>query len=304
MVTDTFWKILDFAKIVDKHYNTVYNWFNKLEERAIHYTNRVGEDKIYDQLDLEIALFIKDKRDQKWAVDAIFEELPNHFELRPFPLDYVFENPQSLDMVTIKREVEKVLTLFASTKLEEMKIESERKLLQVQQETSDKIMEVEIRSEEKIKQIRQDIENQSLSKIEQVKAQIEQESTAKIEQLKAELHKELTAKQEADAKIQHLQKEIEESKKKQELIETKLNTPANKTEDKQQKITDRITEKRVEHKLEMEALGIWSQKPESERLVKVGWFKKIEDIEKRDKFVKEYVREHFEQHLKAAYGVE
>ncbi len=39
--------------------------------------------KLYNALDLEIALFIKQKRDEKWSLDAIIDLLPHQFDLRP-----------------------------------------------------------------------------------------------------------------------------------------------------------------------------------------------------------------------------
>ena len=83
---EKFWRISEFKDQVGKPLNTVDNWFKRLEQEQIHYVNRTeyGE-KVYDELDLKIALFIKEKRDEKWSMGAIFQELGNHFDLRPFP---------------------------------------------------------------------------------------------------------------------------------------------------------------------------------------------------------------------------
>ncbi|WP_128857073.1 MerR family transcriptional regulator [Bacillus sp. CDB3] len=81
------WRITEFSKLVGRHHNTVYNWFNTLEEKGLHGTLRTNNtnEKLYNTLDLEIALFIKQKRDGKWSLDAIIELLPHQFELRPVP---------------------------------------------------------------------------------------------------------------------------------------------------------------------------------------------------------------------------
>lgn len=45
-----------------------------------------------------------------------------------------------------------------------------------------------------------------------------------------------------------------------------------------------------EKKLEQEALNEWNRLDEKERTIKVGLFKRMEDIEKKQSFIKEYVR--------------
>lgn len=78
------WRITEFSKLVGRHHNTVYNWFNTLEEKGLHGTLRTNNtnEKLYNSLDLNIALFIKQKRDEKWSLDAIIELLPHQFELK------------------------------------------------------------------------------------------------------------------------------------------------------------------------------------------------------------------------------
>ncbi|MFB8378187.1 hypothetical protein [Paenibacillus taichungensis] len=67
---------------------------------------------------------------------------------------------------------------------------------------------------------------------------------------------------------------------------------------RQQEITDRITNNRIQLELEIEALEEWSKKDPSERLVKVGLFRKEEDSVKKDLFVKKYVAEKIEKRLR------
>ncbi|MGM9986226.1 MAG: hypothetical protein ACI35O_03255 [Bacillaceae bacterium] len=85
-----YWQISAFAQQVGVHFNSIYTWFNRLENERIHFISRVGgnNERVYDNLDLEIAKYIKKKRDDKWSLNAIFDELPNVFELRPFPSDF------------------------------------------------------------------------------------------------------------------------------------------------------------------------------------------------------------------------
>jgi len=93
-----YWKISDFVEEVKKtldeeklHVNTVYGWFKKLEKENIHYISRTVDtnEKVYDELDLRIAVFIKMKRNEKWALNAIFNEIKNQFDVRPFPVENI-----------------------------------------------------------------------------------------------------------------------------------------------------------------------------------------------------------------------
>jgi hypothetical protein len=64
-----------------------------------------------------------------------------------------------------------------------------------------------------------------------------------------------------------------------------LPNPEDSKKTRQQQITDLINRRRVESILKREALELWVQKPESELLKRVGLFCKIEDVNKRDRFI-------------------
>ncbi|QHW35449.1 MerR family transcriptional regulator (plasmid) [Paenibacillus rhizovicinus] len=101
------WKISEFAKLIEgNHHNTINQWFNALEEKRIHYVNRVLGEKVYDQSDLEIARYISEGRAKKYNLQLIFDQLPDVFELRPFPLDWGTGEGGLVDLEAIKRQIE------------------------------------------------------------------------------------------------------------------------------------------------------------------------------------------------------
>lgn len=215
-----YWKITEFGQLVGKHYNTVDRWFRELEKKGIHYIQRAGvgesEEKVFDNLDLQIGQYIVAQREKKWSLDAIFESLPDEFDLRPFPED---KRPQSnesqvMDVEAIKREL-------------------------------------------------------ALS--------YEQVAAATMAKMRDELKKEILLS---------------------------LPQPIDPLEERNRRLTEHITQRRVEAALEEEALAIWGQKPETERMIKTGWFRKEEDRDKRDQFVRAYINDRYEQKLKEAYGLE
>jgi DNA-binding transcriptional MerR regulator len=122
---DNYWRISDFAKQVNKHTNTVDGWFKNLEDKKIHFINRTDNgEKVYDQTDLDIALYIKDKRDNKWSLDAIFDDLHNYFDLRAAPSEYETNStsvPYVIDVEAIKKEILTAAEQIAVTQTEEIK---------------------------------------------------------------------------------------------------------------------------------------------------------------------------------------
>lgn len=209
-----YWRISDFSKKVGKHPNTVDRWFKELEEKHIHTVSRTeyGE-KVYDQLDLDIALYIREKRDQKWALDGIFHELPKHFELRIFLNESDETNaPQVTDPKTMRRELEKLV-------------------------------------------------------------------------------REITERQNREMKQQY-----------EELLK-RLPQPKTFQEERQERMTEMITRRRIESQLRDEALNMWFTKPEEERKRRVGFFRKEEDHDKREQFVRDHINKHFEERLKKEFDV-
>jgi len=203
-----YWKISDFAKKLNKHNNTIDGWFRKLEaERKLHYISRVDDEKVYDELDLKIAEFIVERRDNKWSLNAIFDELPKEFELRPFPEDY-----------------------------------------------------------------------ESKSKDNQV---------VDVEKMRATLLNEM----------KNVFNELSENQAKEQIEEMKKLLPSQE-EEKRSRLNTIMVERKISRQLEEEALEQWNDKPAGEKLKKVGWFKKEEDKDKRDTFVKKYIDEYFEENLK------
>jgi len=134
ILSDRFWRIGDFAEEIGKtrsekppHVNTVDGWFKQLEEKRVHYVNRAGNEKVYDDLDLRIALHIRERREQKWSLDAIFAELPHIFDLRPFPLQEE-HMPPGTDLEAVRRQILQEVNQAVAAQLEAMKQHYEQQL--------------------------------------------------------------------------------------------------------------------------------------------------------------------------------
>lgn len=103
---------------------------------------------------------------------------------------------------------------------------------------------------------------------------------------------------------QLLQKLHEQQKYINELLENqgKDIQEAKRLSSGEERRIERFEQIMLEHKvkkmLEKEAIDLWKEKPEEERVKKVGWIRKEEDRNKREEFVKNYVDENFEDSLR------
>ena len=212
---EQFWRISDFAKEIGKHMNTIDGWFKSLEEKNIHYVNRTENgEKIYDSLDLKVAHYIKQQREQKWALDIIFDSLSSQFDLRPAPKEEVSvstpHSVYSIDLEQLKREILSAAEEMAAT-------------------------------------------------------------------------------------------HINEVKEQYEAIIQKLPQPKSPEQEREERLESMILRRRVEMKLEREAIDQWKQQPEELRFKKVGFFRKEEDWGKRDEFIRQYINERFEERVKESF---
>lgn len=221
-IKEAVWQISDFTEEIQKryeeettikdsvHYNTVDKWFKDLENKGIHYIQRVADKKVYDDLDIAIAIFIMKKRSQKWSLDAISNVLSAHLEVRPFP-DLGNDEPLGLS-----------------------------------------------------------------------EAQVMMEMARKFEKMQKELEERLF--NELDFK----KKELE-----QQLL-NRLPVPKTDQEIRAEKTDLMISSVRKRYELEEKAIAEWNQLPIEQKVKKVGFFRKEEDLLKRDNFIRTYVKNHFE----------
>ncbi|MCU4813676.1 MerR family transcriptional regulator [Bacillus cereus] len=213
------WRITEFSKLVGRHHNTVYNWFNILEEKGLHETLRTQNtnEKLYNALDLEIALFIKQKRDEKWSLDAIIDLLPHQFDLRPVsPEHQTNEVSTELNLQATAEIIEKMVT----------------------KQLEEKIKHIESHYEEKVQSI-----------------------------------------------LKHLPQP--------EDVETL------KLRQRQDRLDNFIIEHRARQELRKQAESLWNNKPEEERTRKAGWFKKEENLSKKQLFIEQYIQDNIIEHIKS-----
>lgn len=64
-----------------------------------------------------------------------------------------------------------------------------------------------------------------------------------------------------------------------------------------------MADRKVKRRLEKEALELWAEKSSDERMIKVGWFRYVENQDNRDAFVKNHIDEHFEACLKEEFNI-
>lgn len=218
---ENYWQISEFSKRVNSkydeslhvHQNTIDKWFKDLEEREIHYVQRVDKRKVYDKDDLEIARFILEKRqDSRWKLSGIYSalsEIPNIN--RAFPKDY--EGPVEQSNRLTKEDVESIVESMLDAKMEQFQKNFVKALKE-----SEKRM------------------NESLPMPINEKNIIDKAVEAAVDQ--------------------------------QATIANKMK------------------------QLRQEAVHEWEKKPEAEKMIKAGFFKRIEDSSKKESFIESYIEGH------------
>lgn len=146
-----FWQITEFSHEVSRkfeevtgfeetiHFNTVDKWFKDLERKGIHYVQRAADKKVYDEKDLNVAIYIMKMRKEKWHLEAIMGILSKYVELREFP-EGMESNHQAMTnegqiLVEMQRNFKK---------LEESLIEKFSKQVEEQVKLSKKQIEAEL----------------------------------------------------------------------------------------------------------------------------------------------------------------
>ncbi|MFD5853590.1 hypothetical protein ACFWGC_26000 [Cytobacillus pseudoceanisediminis] len=234
------WQITEFAEEISKtlqekfndpkagvHYNTVDKWFKALEAKRIHYIHRAAGEKVYDKQDLYIGCFIAEaRRDNRYRLDVIYENIPKNLEVRPFPEEFKDETSVSLDESLIQRRIMDGLNKYLA---QEFSVYEEKMQLQIN------------------KMVSEGVRNS-------------------VEQL--------------------------------------LPAPLSKEEERAKRMDDAITRMRIEMQLEDLAIQAWEKLPDSERMKKVGFFRKEEDLAKRDTFIRSFKKENLNKVLEEAFSLE
>jgi len=108
------------------------------------------------------------------------------------------------------------------------------------------------------------------------------------------------------SQLQDAQKMLPDPTRIEEQIEKKVSDLHSKIDEKierdrirvrQERINSILTQNKITRLLEEEARELWSKKPEEERTKKIGFFKRIEDVDAKNEFIRKYIAEHFEERL-------
>lgn len=150
-----FWQITEFSHEVSRkfkevsgieetvHFNTVDKWFKDLERKGIHYVQRAADKKVYDEIDLNVAVYIMKMRKEKWQLDAIMGILSKYVDLRAFPEGAEMDN----QLITSDAQI---------------MVEMQRNFKKLEERLMDQFKQ---QVEEQVKLRTQDIENNLLNKL-------------------------------------------------------------------------------------------------------------------------------------------
>ncbi|MZQ85839.1 hypothetical protein GQF01_27410 [Paenibacillus sp. 5J-6] len=98
------------------------------------------------------------------------------------------------------------------------------------------------------------------------------------------------------------QQHYEELKRQNEEIQKLIPPMPDIDKERSERTNEYLTIRRINLALEKEAYEHWNRKPEHERIRKIGLFKKEENIEVRNHFIKSYIDEYFEDRLRLEFA--
>lgn len=98
------------------------------------------------------------------------------------------------------------------------------------------------------------------------------------------------------------QQHYEELKRQNEEIQKLIPPMPDFDKERSERTNEYLTIRKINLALEKEAFEHWSRKPEHERIRKIGLFKKEENIEVRNHFIKSYIDEYFEDRLRLEFA--
>lgn len=103
-----------------------------------------------------------------------------------------------------------------------------------------------------------------------------------------------------EEKIKHIESHYEE---RVENILKQLPQPEDvetiKLRQRQDRLDNFIIEHRARQELRKQAESLWNSKPEEERTRKVGWFKKEEDLSRKQLFIEQYIQDNIIDYIKS-----
>lgn len=98
------------------------------------------------------------------------------------------------------------------------------------------------------------------------------------------------------------QQHYEELKRQNEEIQKLIPPMPDFDKERSERTNEYLTIRKINLALEKEAFEHWSCKPEHERFRKIGLFKKEENMEVRNHFIKSYIDEYFEDRLRLEFA--
>lgn len=272
MAEATFMKISEFSSRMGRHYNTLYKWFNTLEEKRVHYVTRDSSgERVFDELDLRIAQFIADKMENGYNMKGVMNELVDNFELRPFPENGVMipdDNPYFASVEKLSRQVEQTLEIALDRQMQRV----EERLDRFKEEFVDTLVKRLPEPEQQNKLLME-----ALGKVEEKNQQL--------------IEKVLEERKSAESSIVNSVSEIQKS------MQLAKEETSKSSRSSRSGIEEILTIKRIERKLREKAVSLWNQQPEDVRYRKVGFLKlgREENLERREDFIRQYIDDHFEE---------
>ena len=194
----------------------------------------------------------------------------------------IMEKAFESSMGEIFIEMGKKMNTFATKDdLQKLLVNFQNLLVQSHQQTAAALLESD-ETKEKFDKVQSELNEVKKLLVDQTNT-VQQQTAAILE------------KNDTRGQFDKVQTELNEVKK---ILADQKSTIKSEDEEREERFKVWTLERKVERKLRLSGLKLWNEKPELERFIKTGWFRKEEDLSKKEEFILNYIAEHFEDEVK------
>ncbi|MBP1965491.1 hypothetical protein [Paenibacillus aceris] len=259
-----------------------------LEARGYKFRKEENGNRIFSQNDIETFEILKQRLDAGQSMKTAASSTMNHVRKNvprtlPVPAAPPAVAERSSDV--IKQKFEEGFAVM----LEERINTAMKPLIAGVSQLSDLVLDLTNQNKQLLSQ------NQELRLMIPAPRDMEEE-----QRLQREIVEEVKVLHEGQQKLelQH----YEELKRQNEEIQKLIPPAPDPEKERSERTNEYLTIRRINLALEKEAHILWSQKPEQERVRRIGMFKKEENTDKRDRFIKTYIDDYFEERLRSEFA--
>lgn len=98
-------RLSEISKLLGKHSNTIAKWCDTIEGSGVHQFERINGERVFNEQDQTIAEYINEKRDDKWPMQQIIQQMKIDLMLHVEHMDRTIQESTTPDADVIKQQI-------------------------------------------------------------------------------------------------------------------------------------------------------------------------------------------------------